>query len=179
MCREIVAHLMLNNYELILELSDILWLFDGFVKCVGKIWVVQKKKQNWCWPKWSSRPTSRTVKFVTVRGWANERGPELGLEKMKSKNSSEDHGGLYGPLLLPRTVVPTVKLNQYKSKKELKESLKTKWRPRVTSWAVVLTTERGVSRGTFSSDQVWRPTLGKIQGKTTEGFTVHESLDGS
>uniref|UniRef100_A0A0V0HLA1 Putative ovule protein n=1 Tax=Solanum chacoense TaxID=4108 RepID=A0A0V0HLA1_SOLCH len=46
MCREIVAHLMLNNYELILELSDILGLFDGFVKCVGIIWVVQKKKQN-------------------------------------------------------------------------------------------------------------------------------------
>jgi len=46
MCREIVAHLMLNNYELILELSDILGLFDGFVNCVGRIWVVQKKKQN-------------------------------------------------------------------------------------------------------------------------------------
>lgn len=61
---------------------------------------------------------------------------------------SKYHGGVYGPLLFPRTVIPTVKLNQYKSRKELKEGL-NKWRPRVTSRAVKLTTDRGVSHGTF------------------------------
>ncbi|KAH0679304.1 hypothetical protein KY284_020389 [Solanum tuberosum] len=73
---------------------------------------------------------------------------------MKSKNSSEDHRGLYGPLLLPRTVVPTVKLNQYKSKKELKEMTKfedplwgrSKARPRRASRSVNPLTGRGSGR---------------------------------
>jgi len=94
----------------------------------------------------------------------------------KQEQPSKAHGGVYGPLLFTRTVVSQVKtsIKEGKSYKKVWTSEDHEWLHGL--WHSLRTV---VSLVVHSSNQVWRPTLGKIQGKTTEGFTVRESLDGT